>query len=107
MGLGMISKSRGWKRGHLHDRVHSAAVPLPHAPKAGLATNIPELHRHVPLGDLAHVKANSGDHVLCETAILRRREKKKKQTSEHESHHCPPSHHHPFHSLAHSLSGFV
>ena len=76
MGLGMIPKSRGWKRGHLHDRVHSAAVPLPHAPKAGLATNIPELHRHVPLGDLAHVKANSGDHVLCETAILRRREKK-------------------------------
>lgn len=60
------------QEGHLHDGVDTTAVPLPHAPETGLATNIPELHGDIALGDLTHVEAHSGDHVLLEGSVLRR-----------------------------------
>ena len=53
---------------HVHDRVHPAAVPLPHRPEPRLAADVPQLYRHVPLGDLPHVEAHSRDHVLIELA---------------------------------------
>ena len=53
---------------HVHDRVHPAAVALPHRPEPWLAADVPQLYRHVPLGDLPHVEAHSRDHVLVELA---------------------------------------
>jgi hypothetical protein len=37
-------------------------------PESGLSANVPELDGDVAFGDLSHVEADGGDHVLVELA---------------------------------------
>ena len=53
-----------------HDGVDAATVAFPHGAKARLAADVPQLDGHVALGDLPHVEAHRGDHVLAELARL-------------------------------------
>ena len=58
-----------------HDGVDAAAVALPHGTEPRLAADVPQLDGHVALGDLAHVEAHRGNHVLVELARLGRQER--------------------------------
>jgi len=75
--LRMCMSRQRCKKGHseralsVHNRVDATAVTLPHASETGLTADIPQLHGHVALGDLAHVETDGGDHVLGELAVLR------------------------------------
>lgn len=51
---------------HVYDGVDASTVSLPHCAESRLTADIPQLDGHVALGDLAHVEANSGYHVLGE-----------------------------------------
>lgn len=55
---------------YVHDGVDAATVSLPHGTEARLAADVPHLDRDVAFGDLAHVEADGGDHVLAELARL-------------------------------------
>lgn len=54
----------GQLRHDLHYGVDATAIAFPHTPEAWLSANVPQLHGHVALGDLAHVEADGWDHVL-------------------------------------------
>ena len=54
----------------IDDRVHAAAVALPHAAETRLAADVPHLDRHVALRDLLHIEAHCRDHVLLERPAL-------------------------------------
>lgn len=48
----------------VYNRVHAAAVALPHRSEARLATKVPQLDCDFTLCHLAHVEADGGDHIL-------------------------------------------
>ena len=51
---------------YVDNGLHVAAVALPHAAEAWLATNIPKFDGDIPFSDLAHVEANlQHDAVLA------------------------------------------
>jgi len=56
--------------GSVHDRVDTTAIALPHGAEARLTTNVPKLDGNITLGNLLHVEAHRGDHVLCILARL-------------------------------------
>ncbi|MPC37699.1 hypothetical protein E2C01_031188 [Portunus trituberculatus] len=51
---------------HSHNGVDPSTVAFPHGSEARLSPDVPHLDGHVALGDLAHVEAHRGDHVLAE-----------------------------------------
>lgn len=53
---------------HVHDGIHAAAIPLPHAAEPGLPPEIPHLDGDVAPCDFFQVEADRGDHVLAELA---------------------------------------
>ncbi len=54
----------------VQDRVDAATVALPHRAEARLAANVPQLDDDAAARHLAHVEADSWDHVVLERSAL-------------------------------------